>query len=217
MFALKNFSILLCFAVATTILTLSVTAASSAAVIEEKLNVLVFYESLCPDSKRFLQNQLGPNYDELGDFIDIKLVPFGNAKSVDDGKEFVCQHGPAECLGNLKQSCVINQTTNQTAQVKFVVCQMTTHWNDNDVKECSESVGLPSNIDNCVNTQLGTNLQLEAERITKLYQVTYVPTIVYDKVFNQDLQQNSLKDFRATVCNLLRTRGDISLDDEVCK
>uniref|UniRef100_A0A1B0F9A4 Uncharacterized protein n=1 Tax=Glossina morsitans morsitans TaxID=37546 RepID=A0A1B0F9A4_GLOMM len=66
------------------------------------LNVLVFYESLCPDSKRFMQNQLGPNYDELGDFIDIKLVPFANAKSVDDGKEIVCQHGPAECLGNLK-------------------------------------------------------------------------------------------------------------------
>uniref|UniRef100_A0A1A9WQI1 Gamma-interferon-inducible lysosomal thiol reductase n=1 Tax=Glossina brevipalpis TaxID=37001 RepID=A0A1A9WQI1_9MUSC len=212
MFDIKFFLISLCFVV-TTILALSVTAAIN----NEKLKVLVLYESLCPDSRRFLENQLGPNYDELSAFIDVKLVPFGFAYSVDDGKEFVCQHGPKECLGNLQQSCVLNQTTNQYAQVNFVVCQMTTHWDNNDIKECSELVGLSSNINNCLNTQMGVTLQLEAERITKLYEPSFVPTIIYDEIFDQELQDKSIKDFRGTVCSLLRKRGDIPLNDKICK
>ena len=44
-----------------------------------QLKVLVLYESLCPDSVRFMQRQLGPSYDLIKDYIDITLVPFGKS------------------------------------------------------------------------------------------------------------------------------------------
>lgn len=69
-------------------------------------------------------HQLGPVYEEFQDYIDILLVPFGKSQSEGNGAIFHCQHGPAECQGNRLQSCVINSTGNQAAQVKFVVCQM---------------------------------------------------------------------------------------------
>jgi len=41
-------------------------------------------------------HQLGPVYEEFGDYIDILLVPFGKSQSERNGAIFHCQHGPAE-------------------------------------------------------------------------------------------------------------------------
>jgi GTP cyclohydrolase FolE2 len=46
----------------------------------QKLNVTIFYESLCPDSQSFIQNQLYKNYDELKDKISLTFIPFGKSK-----------------------------------------------------------------------------------------------------------------------------------------
>lgn len=47
-----------------------------------QLAVHLYIESLCPDSIRFIQNQLYPAYDDLKDQIDVTFVPFGKADSV---------------------------------------------------------------------------------------------------------------------------------------
>ncbi|EEB20533.1 hypothetical protein Phum_PHUM620270, partial [Pediculus humanus corporis] len=44
------------------------------------VNVTVFYESLCPDSIRFIKKQLHPTYSELKDYMNVELVPFGKAR-----------------------------------------------------------------------------------------------------------------------------------------
>ncbi|KAL9872981.1 GILT-like protein 1 [Glossina fuscipes] len=183
--------------------------------VKQKLNILILYESLCPDSKQFMQNQLGPNYESLKDFIDIKLVPFGKSNSFDNGLQFFCQHGPTECMGNRQQSCVLHQSHDPLAQVKFAVCQMN-KLDTSSIKECSELAGLSSDINQCMNSETGTLLQLEAERITHSYAPSFIPTVIYNGVFEQQLQDNSLRDFRGTVCYLLQKRGDISFLDEVC-
>lgn len=41
--------------------------------------VTVFYETLCPDSKHFVNKQLEPTYAKAGAFMDIKYVPYGKA------------------------------------------------------------------------------------------------------------------------------------------
>lgn len=45
-----------------------------------KVQVGVFYESLCPDSIRFIKNQLEPIYQHFDDFIHIDFIPFGKSK-----------------------------------------------------------------------------------------------------------------------------------------
>lgn len=39
----------------------------------------IFYESLCPDSMRFLTQQLVPIYDDFKDVLDITLYPHGKS------------------------------------------------------------------------------------------------------------------------------------------
>lgn len=45
-----------------------------------QLQLAVYYESLCPDSARFIVEQLQPlKRSPLGKYVDVTLVPFGKA------------------------------------------------------------------------------------------------------------------------------------------
>lgn len=44
------------------------------------MHVSIFYESLCPDSIRFIKNQLEPNYHNFAPYITIDFIPFGKSK-----------------------------------------------------------------------------------------------------------------------------------------
>ncbi|XP_001359370.2 GILT-like protein 1 isoform X2 [Drosophila pseudoobscura] len=181
----------------------------------DKLHITLLYESLCPDSRNFM-HQLGPVHEELQQYMDIQLVPFGKSRSEQGGAIFHCQHGPAECEGNRVQSCVISSTANQSAQVKFVVCQMFA-LDSSRADQCASEAGLLTDVDHCADSETGTKLQLQAELVTKSYQPSFIPTIVYNGVFNQQLQDHSLRDFRGTVCHLLRQQNLLPSGSPVCQ
>lgn len=86
----------------------------------------VLYESLCPDSVRFISEKLEPLYDEFKQHLEINFVPFGKSASPDvsGNGEWYCQHGPDECLGNRIQTCML-------AQPQFA--------NNQDMVSCSEA------------------------------------------------------------------------------
>ena len=46
---------------------------------DERVKIGVYYESLCPESAFFINNQLSRAYDEILDIMDLKLIPFGKA------------------------------------------------------------------------------------------------------------------------------------------
>ncbi|XP_054746931.1 GILT-like protein F37H8.5 [Anastrepha obliqua] len=185
---------------------ISVVWPSTQAVDANKLNVTILYESLCPDSVNFMIKQLAPAYEKLKGNLNVNLVPFGKSRSVNGGSQFYCQHGPPECSGNLLQSCVLNQESTQDQRVRFAICQMRSR-DKQSVEECTDLVGLSSDISDCVDTNLGKQLQLLAEQVTNQYSLKFVPTIIYDGVFNQLLQDASFFDFHSTVCVLLQRRG----------
>jgi interferon, gamma-inducible protein 30 len=39
----------------------------------------IYYESLCPDSVRFISQQLKPLYNDFKKHLDISLIPFGKS------------------------------------------------------------------------------------------------------------------------------------------
>ncbi len=39
----------------------------------------MYYESLCPDSKAFIVEQLNATYSKLGEHLDVQFKPFGKA------------------------------------------------------------------------------------------------------------------------------------------
>lgn len=45
----------------------------------QPVKLVVYYESLCPDSFRFFKEQLWPTWQKLSGIINLSLIPFGNA------------------------------------------------------------------------------------------------------------------------------------------
>ncbi|XP_018322360.1 GILT-like protein 1 isoform X2 [Agrilus planipennis] len=173
-----------------------------------KLNVDILYEALCPDSLRFVRNQLHPSWKELEPYINIHFVPFGKSQSINDGESFQCQHGPGECNRNKIMSCALQGIPDQSTQVEYVKCAMVSFFQENDplgfAERCATEAGLQwSEIMTCYNSNIGTMLQLQAERETQAIKPKFVPTILYNKTFDQVLQNDSIRNFKQVACSLV--------------
>merc|ERR1712013_497902 len=74
-----------------------------------RLGVTLYYESYCPFCQNFWVEQLAPTYECTSKMIDLRLVPYGNAKhSGNPPYKFTCQHGEQECAGDLFESALLN-------------------------------------------------------------------------------------------------------------
>lgn len=96
------------------------------------VSITLYYETLCPDCRIFISEQLFPTWLMLKDIMSVTLVPYGNAQvrpsafscsqmSLEEQSKhenslstflqevqsptssFICQHGEPECKGNMIQ------------------------------------------------------------------------------------------------------------------
>ena len=68
----------------------------------EPVKVELYYESLCPGCRNFINTMLFPTFDKLRDtgVMEVELVPYGNAhqsQNPDGTWSFTCQHDAPEC------------------------------------------------------------------------------------------------------------------------
>lgn len=95
-------------------------ALSSSSYASERVNVSLYYESLCPFCRAFIEDTLWPLYDgPVGDIMDLKLVPYGNVHRLDG--RMVCQHGEEECRLNKLEACALEEAEFREA-FAFVAC-----------------------------------------------------------------------------------------------
>merc|ERR1712013_151604 len=83
------------------------------------VEISVYYESLCPDSIRFVNEQLFPSWKKFKNELKVDLKPFGKANFYASGSSwnFTCQHGPEECQGNKVQACILDQVMSNTLEM----------------------------------------------------------------------------------------------------
>ena len=97
------------------------------------INVTLYFESLCPGCNYFITSQLYPTYVKLAHtgILNVELVPYGNAKESQLHGQYVytCQHGAAECLGNMIETCAIH-----------VLAHPAQSYTGTKPKECREKV-----------------------------------------------------------------------------
>ncbi|GFG33505.1 hypothetical protein Cfor_04976, partial [Coptotermes formosanus] len=156
----------------------------------QKVHVTVYYETLCPDSRRFVTFQLYPAWKDLKDHLILEFVPFG--KSSGDGfGGFICQHGERECRGNLMQSCALSLLGPSGPQMEFVYCVMSSTDGSKEGKRCSDKVGISwAAVDSCMKSTSGTALQLLAQQETLNLAPSglgFVPTITFNKAMQLSL------------------------------
>ena len=61
---------------------------------------------------------------------------------VEGGYEFECQHGAAECYGNIVQACSLAHTEDRDTQVGLIVCMMSSPNPSTAGPDCFQQMSL---------------------------------------------------------------------------
>ncbi|KAK2643424.1 hypothetical protein Ddye_025187 [Dipteronia dyeriana] len=152
-----------------------------------KVSLELYYESLCPYCSNFIVNYLDKLFleeDKLSSLVDLKLIPYGNAKT-SSNNSITCQHGPSECLLNTVEACAIDIWPEVTEHFPFIYCvenlvyeRKYTQW-----ETCFDKLGLdPNVISDCYTSGYGKKLELQYAAETNSLEPphTYVPWVVVD-------------------------------------
>uniref|UniRef100_A0A3B5LD91 Gamma-interferon-inducible lysosomal thiol reductase n=1 Tax=Xiphophorus couchianus TaxID=32473 RepID=A0A3B5LD91_9TELE len=153
-----------------------------------RVALTLYYESLCPDCRRFITKQLFPTWTMLQDIMSLTLVPYGNAKEVlSVNSPFSCQHGEPECRGNMIQACIIHLTGTSLA-FQVIYCMESAANVLNAAEPCLQlyapSVSWAA-VDACVTGRLGYKLMHGYAVMTRALNPahTHVPWVTIDGVF----------------------------------
>ncbi|VVD02255.1 unnamed protein product [Leptidea sinapis] len=156
----------------------------------DKVSLKVYYECLCPDCRQFDTTQFIRTVLKLGEYLDVKTYPYGNAKTTErDGKtEFQCQHGPEECYGNKLHACTLDIIKNQTTALVFNACMMDhSQTGSGSDDKAADRCGLVLSIDSrpikkCANSDRGTELLKMYGVESKKANFNYVPYVLVNGV-----------------------------------
>ncbi|MCD9644713.1 hypothetical protein HAX54_033134 [Datura stramonium] len=125
---------------------------------QDKVNLSLYYESLCPYCADFIVNQLVKVLEtDLGSIVNLRLVPWGNTQ-IAPNSSWICQHGTDECQLNTVEACAIKVWSNLEMNFKFISCVERLHLENrhSSWQSCFASTGLSqSPIENCYNNGLG--------------------------------------------------------------
>ncbi|CAL8068150.1 unnamed protein product [Orchesella dallaii] len=182
------------------------------------IKVTVHYETICPDSTRFIAEQLYPLLMKFGgvknENLEAEFVPYGktNVTTVDGKKEFTCQHGPDECEGNRVHGCAMKTLPAEKA-IAFINCSMTLLMvkpRGRKDPECFKILEIDEeSINSCVNSEEAVTMvskysKMERKLNPKLY---YVPWILIEGKWTQKQMEDAEDDLQRLICHKLVKRG----------
>ncbi|XP_037775235.1 gamma-interferon-inducible lysosomal thiol reductase-like isoform X3 [Penaeus monodon] len=172
--------------------------------VKPTMRIEIYYEVLCSDSRNFIMKQLTPAFEKLKDILQVGLVPYGKAKTLEENGKvtFDCQHGPRECEGNIVHACVTNIIKDEAKQIAIVHCMIDRNEQPMVVgKKCVEKHGEKwASISSCVTSDKGTSILKHMGDMTHRLkpEVTFIPTITING--SQEDQKHILLDFHKVLC-----------------
>jgi len=184
---------------------------------DNQVKLSVYYESLCPDSIRFLTTQLYPNWKYFGqDILNVELHPFGKANFTFDVNhwDFSCQHGPDECQGNKVQACILDQVKDPAEQIPLIYCIMASSDPPTAAAKCITSLGIksttPEKIASCAGSDHGSELLHDIGVDTGNLEppLDYVPWIIFNDVFSEKALVAAQNNLTWVICCRFLHGGD---------
>jgi len=192
---------------------------------DDRVKIDFYYESLCPYCQQFIERSLKVAastkvlFEWIQDFWKIcnfNLYPYGNAKRVQNGSSwnFTCQHGDAECQGNLIEACAIKKYDLYTQALPFIICLESNpnNWDANG-KKCAQTYNLDWNaISQCSKSQEGVKYIVEMAENTEALvpKHTYVPWVVVNDQHTQSTESAVTSNMVRYVCSVYR--GSVKID-----
>lgn len=178
----------------------------------ERVRVEINLESLCPDSRRFVLNQLVPTFSELKDVMQVDIIPFGHARTLGHNK-MICQHGSRECEGNRRMACIIARTKgDQDLIVPTIGCLFTLGISPQTCVE-QNLPGVPfDDLEKCKDSEESYKMMEDYEK--KTGRIDYVPRIKIEGSYSEDVQEEAEHDLRKAVCNYYKGEKKLNCTEE---
>jgi len=172
-------------------------------------SMTIYYETLCPDSLRFIALQVSKAYSQFTRDLHVTFKPFGIASFSDEAGSWVfdCQHGPQECYGNMMHACLTNMVSEEEGLTPLIICVIT--YGSTDILA----------VDTCLSSSTTsdvTSLQVEEcmmnEGATLLHDIGVetkdldpplygVPWTLFNGEFNEEDFLNSDSDLIGVLCS----------------
>lgn len=181
---------------------------------EISLDINVYVESLCIDSKNFVLNELIPVFESFqGSPVikNLRVVVFGNAKLDITRTSVTCQHGVAECDANAYEQCALDLYPYPSRYLPFLGCLFSDlpmgHadqvYDSAIFASCARKSALDwDTVSSCRHdAKQSWELQKQAAKATPDYH-TYVPWV---EINGQHIQEED--DFLTTVCAIYKEQG----------
>nr|XP_021187336.2 gamma-interferon-inducible lysosomal thiol reductase [Helicoverpa armigera] len=194
---------------------------SNATAVKDKVEIKVYYETLCQFSVDFFVQQLEPALKRLPSHLDIHLIPYGHAETIraNGGYKFNCQHGVPECFGNTLQACAIDVLKNTTKVLPFNTCLMRNisyRTSYSHVMSVINWCGAEHDVHvqdiwRCVHSRRGSYLLKRYGDETHAVAPAFVPYLTIDGTTLY--QEQALNNLVATVCQMLTPKPRECLTD----
>ncbi|KAH7639322.1 gilt-like protein [Dermatophagoides farinae] len=130
----------------------------------KKVKVSVYYETICTACRKHFLGVVVPARKAIGDYMDLELVPYGNARMYPQVHRIYCQHGDSECYGNACQACALDIYGFEKLY-EYTICMFESpHFANPAVsaKECAQSLQMDfQKIHSCASGDRGWELALE--------------------------------------------------------
>ncbi|GLT92757.1 hypothetical protein SLE2022_105800 [Rubroshorea leprosula] len=171
-----------------------------------KVDVSVYYDSLCPHCAKFIVQKLESVFEnDLISIINLRLVPWGNAYINNSEDTIACQHGPDECLLNTIEACAIDQWPDVNTHFGLIYCIefLAAEGKHKEWETCFKSLDLPrkKTLD-CYTNGKGIKIELgygnETARLNP--PLTFVPWVV---VNNQPVRDD-YENFASYICKVYK-------------
>ncbi|XP_046374694.1 gamma-interferon-inducible lysosomal thiol reductase-like [Haliotis rufescens] len=179
----------------------------------EPVEVVTYYESMCPFSRKFLTTQLYPTMKLLPDNVmNVTIVPYGFAHEKEENGKWVmynCQHGPSECVGNAIAACVLNMTSYESREYMPMINCMEVNTRHGHQMEALSKCALANNMSEpeiltCYNSTEGSQLHYQMGQITHAGHIHYVPHINVNGQHSKVIQYNAYNHLLEVVCQLYK-------------
>ncbi|CAH1774015.1 unnamed protein product [Owenia fusiformis] len=173
----------------------------------EPVKLTLYMESLCPDCKNFIKEQLFPVWAQLSNIIDLELVPYGNAMERKKGDmwEFDCQHGKEECIGNLIETCAIHISNNVTRWFPFIHCiEIAEDLPKASAIRCAQMYKIDySAVQKCMASDKGNLLEHQMALKTNALSPPhkYVPWVTLNGVHTESMEKEAESNLLKLVCD----------------
>ncbi|XP_017441581.1 gamma-interferon-responsive lysosomal thiol protein isoform X2 [Vigna angularis] len=168
----------------------------------QKVNLSVYYNSLCQSCAQFIIKDLKNVFDSnLISIVNLRLVPWANAHINNNNSSISCQNGPDECELNSLESCALNLWHKVDIQYELINCFefLAIRGTINTWKECLDQLGLPMELFlNCFN--MGNGTQLGKAYINQIAHLSPSPSFVPWVVVNNQPVGKDYANFTHYVC-----------------